>query len=289
MNRMTGWGAAIGVAGIGLAALAPGASAAPRTTVAASGLQVSWPTIAAETAVAPGSTHRISVRRTGAASRSSRVRVTVTRRLSGNGPAKVIVRRVVRRGSVKLRVSRRAATTYRVVVRIGSRSWQHGFQVAKPTDVGPATPPPPTTAPLGPPQGPRPCSAQDAPIAELQLPAQAVVGSNLAGTVVNRSPGTVTFGRATGWDRQDGDSWTPVTPAPGLAYTSDAILVRPGGTGALGFQVWSTLTAGVYRATLSVTCFVGADLPSASRAATPRSAVPGSFVAVSNPVTVTAE
>ncbi len=273
---------------IGLAACcaaataAPAASAAPTaTTVAAAGLRISWPAVGEQTVqVAPGSTHRITVKRTGQARRATRAQITVTRTLPGTGAkAKTIVRRTVRQGRVTLRLSKRAFTAYDIVVQVGQRTWRHRLQVAgpkvPPADVGPAPSSPP--APLT-------CE----PSAGLTLPATAVIGQQVEGTLTNASAGQLVYGADGGWERLVDGAWTTDgLPAP-LAVPAIAYYLGSGRTTAYPLWIWDALTPGVYRIRKRVACQVVGIAGPAPGVTSPETPVSPFVPLYSTPITVTA-
>lgn len=256
-------------------AIAPAvAAAAPSTTVKTSGLRVSWPA-AKNVTVAPGTSYGVRVHRTASAPKAAKVRVTVTRLKKGAQPAKVVLRQTIRRGTATLRVAKQAGTSYRVVVRVGKRSWRTTVTVGG--TPSPSTPPAPKPGPTVP-YAPETC----APSGYLVAPTEATIrpreaGGSLQFSVVNNGRSTLVYGMADGWERLDGATWTWVAPPAGLVYPAIAMIAQPGDvrTGTAGLW-W--LTPGTYRVTLDAACLYGGTDVRPAR----------DIKLVSGPVTVTA-
>lgn len=235
----------VGVATLALAPAAGAAGPSPGTpkavTFQGQGLRASWSAAAGTVTVDPGKRFTVRVRATTKeAPRAARVRITATRAAGDAGPRRV-VRRTLRRGSFHLRAAKTPGTTYRVLIRIGSRS-----RTVRVTVAGPAATPVPTD--------------QAAPVCDpnagfLGTPTEAKIGIGTPYWISNDSGGALEHGAGVTWERQEGAGWvTAEMPGniavPAVLYRKDpGVSPEPRIAG-----VWLTLTPGIYRMALAVTC-----------------------------------
>ncbi len=245
------------LATVGATVVAPAASAddaktatSSKTTFRADGLRATWSKVEGlragkatrDTAmVEPGQRFAIRVRPTKKAARSARARITVTRTAGDAGRKRVVLRRTLRKGTVRLRVAKTPGTTYRVTVRIGKRKRTVRVVVNRPTpDVVPAPPPAPVCNPNA---------------GFLGTPTTAQAGFLAPVWISNDSGGGLEHGVGVIWERQVGAGWATAEFPRDLAVPA-VLLVQPPGVSPKPriVSVWSTLTPGTYRMALPVRC-----------------------------------
>jgi hypothetical protein len=225
-----------------VAAALPSAASALTIT---GGWQFDWPYTAHER-LAPGAALTVSVAPLKGDRRSARgkLRLVLEARF-GDGGRKLLARRFVRRGSVRLRIPRGAGGRYALRAYDGRRMVMRTLITAVTPD------PPPPSAGAG-------CSAERAPAAALELDrAVARAGDVLTVAVVNSGPCTVGAGYPYRWERLVDGAWQPVVTGevfilplkavpPGGRWTSPARVAEP-----------SVMPPGRYRVVKSVGGFGG--------------------------------
>jgi len=218
-------------------------SAASALTVT-DGWQLDWPYTARERLV-PGAVLTVSVAPLKGDRRSARGKLRVVlEALLGDGGRRPLARRLVRRGSVRLRIPRGHDGRYAL------RAYDGRGMVMR-TLITAVTPDPPPSA------GPA-CSARRAPTATLELDRTvARAGETVTVAVVNGGPCTVGASYPYRWERLVDGAWQPVST--GEVFILPLIAVRPGERWSSTARVAdpSVMPPGRYRVVKSLSAFHG--------------------------------
>lgn len=206
------------------------------------GLAVRWPLTQPNATVPEGAQLTVTVRRL---RRDAPVAHVDFVRVAASGLAqRIVVSRRLHAGHVTVTVPKRGHYVLRLRAgRLTYVTWVDLLTL------------PPSPPPL------KPCPAAGTPAATLTLDAgQVATGGSVGYVFTDTGTTCLTIGTAYSWQRWDGGQWTAVPST--MAFTTVALILRPGSTYRAEARLEPSMGAGHYRLVVSYT----SDLPAASPA-----------------------